>query len=659
VLSFGRSLCGDFDAATRREWLVTNGIGGYGAGTLSGVLTRRYHGLLVAALHPPLGRTATIAKLDGVATYDDATYEFSANRWHDGSSSSGGERFLEAFALEGTIPAWTYAFADALLEQRIWMEHGANTTYVRFTLARASAPMRLSFLVLGEQRDFHGLTHAYDAHSSEESGGGVRFTPFEDAAPIYVRAPGAIVKARNEWFYGFHYEIEAERGLDCDGDLLHVADVEAELRAGDSFGIVLTLDPKAELDSARALARRQARDDELSARTPEGAPGWVRDLVVASDAFIARRPLDGSPETRTIIAGYPWFGDWGRDTMISLPGLTLVTARPEIGRAILETFAGYLDGGMLPNRFPEAGEAPEYNTVDATLWFVEAIRAYHAATGDDSLVDALFPQLEAIVRAHVQGTRYNIGVDAADGLLHAGEPGVQLTWMDAKVGDWVVTPRIGKPVEINALWYNALRTIESFAQRRGDPRTYTALAERVSKSFERFWNPSLDYCFDVIDGPGGDDAALRPNALFALSLPHPVLAEWHWRAVVDRSARALLTSHGLRSLDPRDPQYVGTYGGDQRARDGAYHQGTVWAWLLGAFVTAHLRVYRNPEQARRFLEPVAHMLRADAIGTLGEIFDGDPPMRPRGCFAQACSVAEVLRAWDAIERFERAGGAGT
>jgi len=361
-----------------------------------------------------------------------------------------------------------------------------------------------------------------------------------------------------------------------------------------------------------------------------------------------RRPLLEEPDGRTVIAGYPWFGDWGRDTMISLPGLTLVTGRPDVAARILRTFARFVDQGMLPNRFPEVGEIPEYNTADATLWYFEAIRAYHAATGDDVLLRDLFPVLQEIIEWHRRGTRYHIHVDPADGLLYAGEVGVQLTWMDAKVGDWVVTPRIGKPVEINALWYNSLCSAAHFARRLGKPADrYEALAEQTHAGFARFWNEVAGYCYDVIDGPGGDDLALRPNQLLAVSLPHSPLSPEQQRAVVNVCARHLLTSHGLRSLSPDDQAYIGHYGGDQRRRDGAYHQGTVWSWLIGPFVSAHLRVYHDPALAQSYLLPLARHLAGHGIGSISEVFDGDPPFTPRGCIAQAWGVAELLRAWQA------------
>jgi predicted glycogen debranching enzyme len=376
------------------------------------------------------------------------------------------------------------------------------------------------------------------------------------------------------------------------------------------------------------------------------APAWIQHLILAADQFVVRRPLPDDPEGMSVIAGYHWFGDWGRDTMISFPGLLLSTGRPEVARRILTTFARFVDQGMLPNRFPDAGEAPEYNTVDATLWYFEAIRAYHAATTDDRLLDQLYPILEDIVRWHRKGTRYGIAEDPRDGLLRSGEPGVQLTWMDAKIGDWVVTPRTGKAVEINALWYNTLRAMEAFARRLGRPaQTYDSLAARVQEGFGRFWIEAAGYCYDVIDGPGGDDPALRPNQIFAVSLPESPLSPERQRQVVDACARGLLTSFGLRSLAPSHPSYRGRYLGGPRERDAAYHQGPVWGWLMGPFALAYLRVYKDAEGASAFLEPVAHHLADHGVGSIAEIFDGDPPFTPRGCIAQAWSVSETLRAW--------------
>jgi predicted glycogen debranching enzyme len=376
--------------------------------------------------------------------------------------------------------------------------------------------------------------------------------------------------------------------------------------------------------------------------------------VLAADQFIVRRAQRGDPNGRSVIAGYPWFGDWGRDTMIALPGLTLATGRPDVARAILTTFARYVDRGLLPNRFDDAGDPADYNTADAALWYIEAVRAYYAATCDDTTLGALFPVLEDIVAWYMKGTRFGIAMDAGDGLLAAGEPGVQVTWMDAKVGDRVITPRIGKPVEVNALWYNAIRTMAVFARRlRRDPRVYAETAERTRDGFSRFWNADGGCCYDVLDGPDGRDASVRPNQVFAVSLPESPLTKPQQRGVVDVCGRTLLTSHGLRSLAPDDPRYIGRYRGDLNARDAAYHQGTVWGWLVGPFALAHLRVHRDPAAARGFLEPMSRHLAAAGVGSLSEIFDGDGPFEPRGCIAQAWTVAEVLRAWTEISAVRR------
>ncbi|MBC7911654.1 MAG: glycogen debranching protein, partial [Pyrinomonadaceae bacterium] len=372
----------------------------------------------------------------------------------------------------------------------------------------------------------------------------------------------------------------------------------------------------------------------------------VRELTLAADQFIVAR---GSQ--KTVIAGYHWFSDWGRDTMIALPGLALVTGRAEVARSILLEFARHVDKGMLPNRFPDAGVEPEYNTVDATLWFFEAVRALLDDTHDEKFVrDNLYDVLAEIIDWHVRGTRYGIRVDT-DGLLAAGEEGVQLTWMDAKVGEWVVTPRRGKPVEIQALWYNALRVMEQLAhQFQDETRTgfYGEIAARARASFnQKFWHEEQGCLYDVIDGERRD-ASIRPNQIFAVSLPHTMLSKERARGVVCVVERDLLTPYGLRSLAQSDPQYRGRYAGDALSRDGAYHQGAVWAWLLGPFIKAYLKVHSEDtaarEKARAWLSPFQKHLSEAGLGQVSEIFDGDAPHAPRGCIAQAWSVAEILRA---------------
>jgi predicted glycogen debranching enzyme len=650
MLDFGRELCNDLCFSGSREWLVTNGIGGYASGTVAGLLTRRYHGLLVAALDPPLGRTLLLAKLDETALYDGCAYPLFVNQWASGDVEPTGYHHLERFHLEGTTPVWTFACGDALLEKRVWMEQGANTTYVHYRLERATGPLILHIKAILNCRDHHTTTHGGDWSAGiDRLDHGLLVRAGEDALPLYLLSRGAEVEPCHEWYRGYYLQVENYRGLDDLDDNLCGGSFQATLHSGGSLTIVASTDANPNLDSASAHARRWAYEQQLLAGVSLGnAPPAVEHLVLASDQFIVRRSLPHDPDGRSVIAGYPWFGDWGRDTMISLPGLTLATGRYEVAARILTTFAHYAREGMLPNRFPDEGEEPEYNTVDATLWYFEAIRAYHAMTGNDDVLHHLFPTLEEIIDWHQRGTRYRIRVDPADGLLYAGEPGVQLTWMDAKVDDWVVTPRIGKPVEINALWHNALCIMASFARhlgRRAD--LYDGLAGRAASGFGRFWNADLGYCYDVIDGPEGDDPALRPNQLFAVSLIHSPLTAAQQRAVVDVCARHLLTPHGLRSLAPDDPAYVGHYGGDRRHRDAAYHQGTVWGWLMGPFVRAHLRVYQDPALARSFLWPLVRHVAGHGVGSISEIFDGDPPFAPRGCIAQAWSVAELLWTWQA------------
>jgi predicted glycogen debranching enzyme len=651
VVEFGRDICGNLETAESREWLVTNGIGGFAAGTIAGMLTRRYHGLLIAALQPPLGRTLLVSKLEETADYQGQSYSLSTNRWTDGSIDPQGYLHLESFHLEGTIPVWQYACADALLEKRIWMQQGQNTTYIKYHLVRSTQPLKLNLKALVNCRDFHGITQTEDKQISiRKIEGGVCVNI--QSVPWYLFANTGNIYIENNWYYGFDLAVEKYRGLSDYEHHFHCATFNVVLEVDQSITIIASTEANPNLDDQTALANRRTYEENLLTEFPHStAPDWIKQLVLAADQFIVSRTLPNEPDGKTIIAGYPWFGDWGRDTMISLAGLTLATGRFEIARPILRTFAYYLDRGMLPNVFPDQGETPYYNTVDATLWHFEAIRAYYEQSKDDELLKELFPKLAEIIDWHKQGTRYKIACDAEDGLLYAGEEGVQLTWMDAKVNNWVVTPRIGKPIEVNALWYNALRIIQQFAQSLGKPaQEYAQMAAQTAKGFQRFWHQDKGCCYDVLDSPQGNDASVRPNQIFAVSLPtntqiSPLLTKEQQKAVVDTCARLLLTSHGLRSLSLDHPDYQGHYGGGVVQRDGSYHQGTVWGWLIGAFVQAHLKVYQNPAVARTFLQPMATHLQAACVGNLSEIFDGDPPFTPRGAFAQAWTVAEVLRAW--------------
>jgi predicted glycogen debranching enzyme len=661
-VQFGREVCGNLEEAEKREWLVTNGLGGYASQTIAGTTTRRYHGLLVAALEPPAKRTVLVNSLDVTARYQGNGYALSTNRWTSGFVSPNGYLQIESFHLEGTKPVWRYALADALLEKRVWMKQGENSSFVQFTLLRGRSSVELEGKVLANYRDFHSTLHAQDRQMRvERVENGVRVVAFEGATPFYLKSTEASFEPQREWYRDYLLPVETERGLDDSEDRLYAARFQCRLGVGEKITLVFTTVEKTGLDGEQARAEQanhegklfeawQRRHAKFSQVAAEDEPGWLWQLVLAADQFVVRRYVKDELNGQSIIAGYHWFNDWGRDAMISLPGLTLATGRPEIARRILRCWSRYADGGMLPNNLPEDGGAPRYNTVDATLWYFEALRQYYEATKDLDVISELFALLAAIIDAHVLGTRYNIKVDPADALLVAGNAEEQLTWMDAKVGDRVVTPRTGKPVEVNALWINALNTMLEFARLLGRPgEGYARLGEKAERHFQKFWNPRRDCCFDVIDIPGGgQDATLRPNQIFAVSLHVSPLSVKQQQSVVDAVAQELLTSHGLRSFGPFEPGYQGHFGGGPRERDSAYHQGTVWAWLLGAFSLAHYRVYQNREAAQGFLEPLGRAINSGGLGSIGEVFDGDPPFLPGGCIAQAWSVAETLRAWEAL-----------
>jgi predicted glycogen debranching enzyme len=660
AVQFGREVCDNLEAAESREWVVTNGIGGYASGTIAGGMTRRYHGLLIAALQPPVGRTHLVAGLDEIVRYDGAEFALATHLWTSGDVEPKGFQHIEGFHLDGTTPVWTYAPGDARLEKRVWMQQGTNTTYAQYTLLEGSAAIEIELKALVNYRDFHASTHAGDWKMRIDAlEHGVKVVAFEGATPFYLQCAQAVCEPRHEWYRDCLLPLERERGLDDREDHLFAALFRTKLLAGESVTMVLTTEEKAPLDGEIASVQRATHEAEVAAAwsTQSKAisvvsPEWLPQLVLAAGQFVVKRALPDEPDGRSVIAGYHWFGDWGRDTMIALPGLTLATGRAEVAGQILLAFAKFVDAGMLPNNFPDAGGKPAYNTVDAALWYFEAVRQYFAATRDMPTLQKLFPVLAGMIDAHVKGTRHQIHVDPADGLLYAGERGVQLTWMDAKVGDWVVTPRTGKAVEINALWINALETMTELARAlKISSDNYQTLSGKGKEGFQKFWNAERDCCYDVIDAPGiGNDASLRPNQIFAVSLPVSPLLSEQQKAVVDICATQLLTPYGLRSLAPGEAGYRGHYGGGPRERDAAYHQGTAWAWLLGPFALAHHRVYADRVAALRFLEPLGAAIRAYGLGTLGEIFDGDAPFAPKGCIAQAWSVGEVLRAWVELAR---------
>jgi predicted glycogen debranching enzyme len=589
-----------------------------------------------------------LSSLEEVLRIGADRWELGCNRY-PGAVHPAGYLQLARFELD-LFPTWSYQLGDVKLTRSICAARGTDAVIISYTatgLPPEGATLELRPLLA--YRDYHSLQHENGAvnRSAVQGDGWVRFCPYDGCPPLYVCAPGIVYEATGDWYRQFEYAIEQERGLDWQEDLFNPGVMTLPLRAGEPLVVVAATQPLGAEEAAALVAEETSRRAALRAALAEYGPVATR-LALAADQVIVGRGEGGE----TVIAGYPWFEDWGRDTMIALPGLTLTNGRFETARRILSTFAGAVDQGMLPNRFPDWATTPEYNTVDATLWFFVAAWRYLEATGDLAFLRReLLPVLRDIIEWHQRGTRYGIRVDE-DGLLHAGEPGVQLTWMDAKVGDWVVTPRIGKPVEIQALWYNALRITEALCQQTRQTaraREYAAQADRARASFEaKFWNEAGGYLYDVLED-SGPDGSLRPNQVFALSLPFPLVDGERAQKVLAAVEAQLLTPLGLRSLAPSDPHYAGRYQGDVWHRDSAYHQGTVWEWLIGPYVDAVLRV-RGTDAAtkqaiRAHLTALVEHLSEAGLGTVSEIADGDAPHRPSGCPAQAWSVAEFLRAW--------------
>jgi predicted glycogen debranching enzyme len=651
-----------------REWLVTNGLGGYASGSVAGVITRRYHGVLTAALAAPFGRMVMLSHLSEELVWADGRRCRLTGSEHVGSGLTEfhAAAGLKAFRVEDGLPVWHFAFSGAEVEKRLLMPHGQNTVHVAYRLLKGSGPLRLEL-----RPSMHFRPH--DAPVTESIGEPYVLTAVENRYEVSVpqlpvlrmvmHGPSVSFTVEPQTLAHVLYRIEQARGYDSVGGLWSPGYFAITLPGESAVTLIASTEP---WDTMLALSPAEAREAErqrrrrlLASADPNARDGVGGELVCAADQFViepagraeeAARARAAGDEVRTVIAGYHWFTDWGRDTMISLEGLTLATGRHAEAGNILRTFARYMRDGLIPNLFPEGQREGLYHTADATLWFFHAVSRYVETAGDRETLRILLPRLQESIACHLRGTSFGIHADEQDGLLAQGAEGYQLTWMDAKVDDWVVTPRRGKAVEINALWYNALRLLEAWVREEGDEREaarLSALADRVRESFNRrFWYEAGGYLYDVVDGEHGDDVCCRPNQLLAVSLPHPVLDESRWAPVVEVAERRLLTPVGLRSLAPGEPAYKPQYYGDLRARDAAYHQGTVWAWLIGPFIDAWLRVHPGRErEARRFLAGFENALGEACIGTIAEIFDAEAPFTPRGCVAQAWSVAEVLRSW--------------
>ena len=687
-LSVGRDICSNVQAGLDHEWYVTNGLGGYAAGSLVGATTRSYHGLLVAALRPPVERDVLISKIDEtIELAGKRVLKLGVNEYHDGTIDPQGYNYLDTVSLEADVPCFRYRLDEKItLEKRIWMEYGQNTTYVQYALSAApaavasDASIALTLTPYCLYRIHHSTTHG-DANWHflvEDQGNRSRIRAY-DGAPAYfiILGPSAHFTPTGNWYWGVKHRRETERGLPDVEDVYQPGTFRIQMIPGERVTIVLSAEPQLQTEfgspqheaaAEKAWTRHQQRVQQLLATAnrskdslPQQNPVFAR-LTVAADQFIVARPAnthDSQPDSsqgehssdlRTIIAGYPWFADWGRDSMISLPGLLLSTGRYNEARSLLKAFSSYTHGGLIPNRFPDGGEAPEYNTIDATLWMFHALDRYLATSGDWSLLNELFLTLSSIIDRHVEGTIYGIGVDPSDGLLRGGTPGVQLTWMDARVGDWVVTPRHGKPVEVNALWYYALTCMEFWAGRFSlDTARFGQLRSKVRENFmRRFWYEAGGYLYDVVDVEGvagQNDASMRPNQLFVASLTPSLLTKQQTQSMLQKVTEALLTPMGLRSLSPDDPSYCKHYNGNQQQRDGAYHRGTVWPFLIGPYVDVHLSIYNDRAAIRSLLQPLIQHLWDACLGTISEVAEPEPPFTPAGCFAQAWSVAEVLRGW--------------
>jgi predicted glycogen debranching enzyme len=651
MIQFKKTICNDVDAALSREWLETNGLGGFAASTIIGLNTRRYHGLLVAATKPPVGRFVLLSRLEETLFIEGRAIDLSANRY-PGTVHPQGFKYLKEFRLD-PFPVFTYEIEGLEIEKTVFMIQGENSTVVQYELTKNNHPespksLRLEVRPLIAFRDYHTTTHENGAINGavEQTPGRISVTPYQGLPSLHLSHNAADVAKTGNWYRNFEYDAERERGLDFQEDLFNQLVLKFDFRISKRATIIASTEQRAAALAADYRQKEVTRRRAIASTSPI-SDDFAHALTSAADQYLVARGYE-----KTVIAGYHWFSDWGRDTMIALPGLTLPTGKHDVARSILRTFAQNVSQGMLPNRFPDAGETPEYNTVDATLWFFEAARAYLAYTGDaDFIRKELYSVFVDIISWHVRGTRYGIKVDPS-GLLASGEQGVQLTWMDAKVGDWVVTPRRGKPVEIQALWYNALRIMEDLAQRFNDEagtKRYRNMAAVASWSFNRlFWNENTGCLYDVTNG-APPDPSIRPNQIFAVSLPYSMLSAERAKSVVEKVREHLLTPCGLRSLAPSDPQYKGHYTGGPFERDGAYHQGTVWPWLLGPFITAYVKVNggsaSSREQGAELLKPLQNHLSEAGLGHISEIFEGDAPHRPCGCIAQAWSVAEILRAY--------------
>ena len=654
----------DFTEAAECEYLETNGLGGWSSSSITGAHTRRYHGLFVAAIKPPTDRMVLLSKLDETIVSVDGRFELSCNLYDGDILHPNGNQYLESFTKD-FFPEWIYKAGGVQLKKTVCMINEENTVIIRYIALKTDSPFTLELLPLMAARGYHELGHASPRmHWDVDFNNGIFHNQPDGINNVYISVPGSTYQHTPRWFNNFKYNVEQYRGLDYTEDLFNHGTLSVQLEIDDELSIIISTANPEGRDGRDLMKREFKRRKKLLKGQPDDET--LRQLILAADQFIVKRdikrsasstvsPLGGDLEGATVIAGYHWFTDWGRDTMISLPGLTLSTGRFGDAKKILTAFAQSISMGMLPNRFQEK-EPPEYNNVDGTLWYFIAVYKYLQSSGDKKFVmDEILPVLKEIVDWHLKGTRYNIHV-AEDGLLYAGEVGQQLTWMDARIGSWVVTPRMGKPVEIQALWYNALKIFAELLRlnkQKKDADEIETNAAKAKESFDKlFWYSDGNYLYDVIDENGKPDATLRPNQLFAISLPFALIEGEKAEAVSKIVEEKLYTPVGLRSLPAEDVHYVHHYGGDQWHRDSSYHEGTVWSWLLGPYVDALMKVESGKLKVESVIANFKYHLNEACIGQVSEIFDADAPHHPRGCVAQAWGVGEVLRVIKEYELYD-------
>jgi predicted glycogen debranching enzyme len=633
----------DYLQAASREWLETNGIGGYASSTLSGANIRKYHGLLVAATQPPVGRVVMLSKLVETVITENAAYELDCNQFY-GSVHPKGYEYLSAFR-KGLFTEFVYKTGGVTLQKTVFMPHGENTTIIRYEVLDAEKDVTLKLKPFVACRDFHSIGRANEAISPGYyfDEGVLKLHAYSIAPELFITVPKSIFAPHPDWYKGYVYQAELDRGMESEEDLYTHGEFYVRLKKGETVSVIASVENPKGKDADKLFASEKKRREKLISSL-KVKDEFTSTLALAADQFV----VDRGKGLKSIIAGYHWFADWGRDTMISLPGICLSTGRYDEAKKILKMFSGFVSQGMIPNRFPDVGEEPEYNTVDATLWYIVAAYHYFKHTADkEFVVKELYPVFTEVIDWHVKGTRYGIKVDS-DGLLSAGEPGVQLTWMDAKIGDWVVTPREGKAVEINALWYNALMIMAEFAKLAGkDEKPFKDKAAQTHKSFNKeFLNEISGTLYDVVRGMY-KDSSVRPNQLFAISLPFELVNKKTAKAILKEVEEFLLTPVGLRSLSPKNYHYKPYYAGDGLARDSSYHQGTVWSWPIGPYMSAKIKIdgEQGKEEVRKLMKGFEQHLTEAGVGSVSEIFDGTEPFFPKGCIAQAWGVAELLRVY--------------